>query len=68
MVPVPINCDIGLLQTKAYRILKKKTNSDLAPLSISSTHWTLLGIMSANEEGIPPGDATRELGLKVSFG
>lgn len=39
---------VGLLQAKAYRILKQQTTRILAPLGISTLDWALLGLLADN--------------------
>ena len=61
----------GLLQAKAYRILKVRTNESLATIEegISSIHWALLGILYDNKEGegVRPQTVAEELGVEPAF-
>jgi DNA-binding MarR family transcriptional regulator len=59
----------GLLQAKAYRILKIRTNKELAKIEkgISSIHWALLGILYDERDGMRPREAALELGVEAAF-
>lgn len=57
----------GMLQTRAYRVLKRRTDAALAPAGITSVHWALLGLLASRPDGIRPGDAARELGVEAPF-
>lgn len=58
---------VGLLQTKAYRILKQATTDALAHLEITSTHWAFLGLLDDQKKGMRPADAARELIVEAPF-
>jgi DNA-binding MarR family transcriptional regulator len=59
----------GLLQAKAYRILKVRTNKELARIEkgISSIHWALLGLLHDEHDGMRPHEAALELGVEAAF-
>jgi DNA-binding MarR family transcriptional regulator len=58
---------IGLLQAKAYRILKHHTTEALAPLNISTTEWAFLGLLYDAETSIRASTAAEELGVEAPF-
>ena len=58
---------VGLLQTKAYRVLKQHTGKALASSSISSVEWAFLGILFDNKKGIRGSDAAEMLGVEAPF-
>jgi MarR family transcriptional regulator for hemolysin len=58
---------IGLLQTKAYRILKQHTDDLLNHLEITSTEWAFLGLLYDHDTGIRAMDAASELGVEAPF-
>ena len=57
----------GLLQSKAFRILKKKTNEVLEPLGINATDWGALGLLCKEKEGLRLTDISREVGVKAPY-
>lgn len=57
----------GLLQAKAFRILKNHTNSVLEPHDISSTEWGILGLLINDKKGMMLNDVARELGVKAPY-
>ena len=59
----------GLLQAKAYRILKLRTNRELnrIEIGISSIHWALLGLLHDESKGMRPREAAIELGVEAAF-
>jgi DNA-binding MarR family transcriptional regulator len=59
--------DIGMLQAKAYRVLKQQTNAALTSRDIGSIHWALLGLAYATPKGIRPSEAAREIGVEAPF-
>jgi DNA-binding MarR family transcriptional regulator len=58
---------VGLLQSKAYRVLRQHTDKKLVPFDISSTHWAFLGLLYDAKEGMRPGTIAEELGVEASF-
>jgi DNA-binding MarR family transcriptional regulator len=58
---------VGLLQDKAYRILKQTITKALSPYEITSVHWAFLGLLSDNSDGMRPNDAAKELGVEAPF-
>jgi DNA-binding MarR family transcriptional regulator len=56
----------GLLQARAYRILKERTSVVLAPLGISTTEWALLGLLM-DHKGMRPKQIADEIGIEASF-
>ena len=57
---------VGLLQAKAYRILKQKTNLVLAPYGITATDWALLGLLS-DKQTLRMSHVAEELGVEPPF-
>ncbi len=43
---------IGLLQTKAYRVLKQKTNIALKQFGIGGVDWAFLGVLYEQKKGM----------------
>ncbi|MDQ2933042.1 MAG: hypothetical protein M3Q80_01540 [bacterium] len=58
---------VGLLQTKAYRILKNNTDKALKRHAITSVHWAFLGILNDQINGMRAIDAAIELGVEAPF-
>lgn len=58
--------NIGLLQSKAYRILQQTTTKHLVKLGIGPVRWSILGLLS-EKEGIKPSIIARELGVEAPF-
>lgn len=56
---------VGLIQAKAYRILKERTRGALAPLGVSTLHFALLGILESEKAGIRMKGAAEELGVEA---
>ncbi len=57
----------GLLQAKAFRILKKKTNEVLEPLDINATDWGVLGLLLRERQGFRLSELSREVGVKAPY-
>lgn len=57
---------VGLLQAKAYRILKHRTGVVLAPHGISTMEWALLGLIYDAGQ-VRPSDSAYELGVEAPF-
>lgn len=57
----------GLLQARAYRMLKQHTNAHLADSGIIATHWALLGLLFEEKEGMRFSEAATELGVEAPF-
>ena len=57
----------GLLQSKAFRILKKKTNEVLEPLGVNATDWGVLGLLLKEKDGLRLTDLSREVGVKAPY-
>ena len=57
----------GLLQAKAYRILKLRTSAFLAPFDISTIEWALLGILKDNPAGFRLLTLSEMLGVEQPF-
>lgn len=57
---------VGLLQAKAYRILKMRTSEALKPFGISTAEWAFLGLMY-DHGPIRPSDAAIEVGVEPPF-
>ncbi len=58
---------IGLLQSKAQRILHECTTKYLKNLKISPINWAFLGIVNDHEDGIRPSEAAEILGVEAPF-
>ena len=58
---------IGLLQTKAYRTLKQKTNLALKQFGIGSVAWAFLGVLYENPKGMGLSSLAEELDVEASF-
>jgi DNA-binding MarR family transcriptional regulator len=59
---------VGLLQSKAYRVLKQHTDKKLTPFDMSSTHWAFLGLLYDDaKKGMRPGEIAEELGVEAPF-
>lgn len=57
----------GLLQAKAFRILKRETNAALAEYNLNATDWGILGLLSDNKDGLAFKDIAHEMGVKPPF-
>ncbi len=57
----------GLLQAKAYRILKHHTSKALEKHGMASIHWAFLGLIFESKGGIRSSDAAEELGVEAPF-
>ena len=57
---------VGLLQAKAYRILKSRTTQLLKPLGISTTEWAFLGLLH-DHGSLRTKAAALELGVEAPF-
>lgn len=57
----------GLLQAKAFRILKKHTNTALQSVDISATEWGILGLLVNNPKGLRFSKIAVMLGVKAPF-
>lgn len=57
---------IGLLQAKAFRILKSHTAKVLKPLDLNAAEWALLGLVYEHES-IRPSEAAHEIGVEPPF-
>ncbi len=58
---------VGLLQTKAYRVLKQRTAELLKTSDISTVEWAMLGILYDNSQGIRLNILADELGVEAPF-
>jgi len=58
---------IGLLQTKAYRVLKQRTNIALADEKIGSLEWAFLGVLYENRQGVKLIDLADAIGVEPPF-
>ena len=56
----------GLLQAKAYRILKQRTTELLAPAGISTIEWAFLGLLIDNDS-LRARETAYELGVEPPF-
>ncbi len=57
---------VGLLQAKAYRILKQSTAELLKPHGLSTFEWAFVGLLADNDS-MRPKDAAYELGVEAPF-
>lgn len=57
----------GLLLSKAFRILKKRTNDVLAPHGINPTDWGVLGLLYESRQGLRLSEVAFEVGVKPPF-
>ena len=57
---------VGLLQAKAYRVLKQRTADVLKPHGISTFEWAFVGMLS-DKESMRSKDAALELGVEAPF-
>ena len=57
----------GLLQAKAYRILKHRTNELLRPYDLSSLDWAVLGLLFDHEKGFKLSELAKLLGIEAPF-
>lgn len=58
---------IGLLQTKAYRTLKQKTNAVLKQFGIASVDWAFLGVLYEKKKGMRLNLLADELAVDAPF-
>jgi MarR family transcriptional regulator for hemolysin len=58
---------VGLLQTKAYRVLKHHTARVLSEFDISTIEWAFLGLLYDNPKGIRLNILATELGVEAPF-
>ena len=59
--------NLGLLQAKAYRILKNKTSELLLTYNISTIDWALIGLLLDKKEGLRFSEAALALGVEAPF-
>lgn len=58
---------MGLLQAKAYRVLKNQTTEALKDFGISTIEWALLGLLYDNKEGLSFIMLATLLGVEAPF-
>jgi len=58
---------IGLLQSKAYRVVKQRTNIALANEKIGSLEWAFLGVLYENRQGAKLVDLADTIGVEAPF-
>lgn len=58
---------VGLLQTKAYRVLKQHTARVLSEFDISTIEWAFLGLLNDNPKGLRLNVLATELGVEAPF-
>ncbi len=63
----PKTYQLGLVQAKAFRILKQQTGAALEPYGITTTEWAFLGMLFDQPDGIRAGEAADELGVEAPF-
>ncbi|MES2225636.1 MAG: MarR family transcriptional regulator [Patescibacteria group bacterium] len=57
---------VGLLQARAFRVLKARTDEVLAPMGITSAHWALLGLLF-EKDSMRMTEVALELGVEAPF-
>ena len=57
----------GLLQAKAFRILKYRTNEVLKPFAINATDWGVLGLLIDDKKGMQLRVIAQEVGVKPPY-
>lgn len=58
---------VGLLQAKAFRILKNHTDDALSKHAISNVDWVFLGLLHDNINGLRLKEMAEELGVEAPF-
>ena len=58
---------VGLLQAKAYRILKQNTHDVLKEFNISTIEWAFLGLLHDSPLGMRSSSLADELGVEAPF-
>ncbi len=58
---------VGLLQAKAYRLLKVYTQEGLSNKGISTIDWAFLGLLRDSLEGMKSNEIALELGVEPPF-
>lgn len=58
---------VGLLQARAYRILKKHTAKSLAKFHISTVDWAFLGLLYGEESGLRITMIGKQMGVSTPF-
>lgn len=58
---------VGLLQAKAYRLLKAHTARGLSDHGASTIEWAFLGLLYDMKEGVRSSVLARELGVEAPF-
>lgn len=58
---------IGLLQSRAYRILKQETARALEKYKMSPTEWSCLGLLYDNPKGLHASVVAEDLGVMAPF-
>ena len=58
--------ELGLLQAKAYRILKRQTKKSLSAFSIDDIEWSILGLLSGHGQ-LTSSELAVYLGVKKPF-
>lgn len=59
--------EVGLLQTKAYRNLKRKSEKSLEAFKISSVEWAFLGQINNRKDGVRSKELASLLGVEAPF-
>lgn len=54
----------GLLQARAFRVLKKRTNDVLAPHDLNASDWGILGLLIDHPKGLAQKQIATEVGVK----
>ena len=58
---------IGLLQSKAYRVMKQRTTQHLSVFDLSPFDWALLGLLYDSRKGMRVGTIASEIGVEAPF-
>ena len=63
----PATYRIGLLQSRAYRIMKQRTTQHLSVFDISPFDWALLGLLFDSKKGMRCRTIAEEIGVEAPF-
>lgn len=58
---------VGLLQAKAYRVLKQHTAELLKPYGIGTVDWALFGLLYESPSGLKASELAEALGVEAPF-
>lgn len=63
----PATYRIGLLQSRAFRIMKQRTTQHLSVFDISPFDWALLGLLFDSKKGMRCRTIAEEIGVEAPF-